>query len=115
MEVISDLSRDVFLASLKRMIRTCLPSDIFCNNATILVAACSKLTELKAFIFERENQDVETNYCANEFFNFHFMLGHPNLALVKLAKEHLIRSVMNIKLTHKELTTALLEIEAVLK
>ncbi|XP_036345737.1 uncharacterized protein LOC118754980 [Rhagoletis pomonella] len=45
-EVVSDLSTDAFLASLKRMIgRRGLPSDIFCDNATNFVGACRKLAE----------------------------------------------------------------------
>ncbi|XP_036339567.1 uncharacterized protein LOC118748926 [Rhagoletis pomonella] len=120
-EVVSDLTTDAFLASLKRMIgRRGLPTDIFCDNATNFVGACSKLAELKAFLFKKENQNVITNFCTNEFVNFHLIppraphFGGIWEAAVKSAKGHLNRSIMNARLTYEELTTVLVEIEAVL-
>ncbi|XP_050339915.1 uncharacterized protein LOC126766119 [Bactrocera neohumeralis] len=125
-EVVSDLSTDAFLASLKRMIgRRGLPPDIYSDDATNFVGAYSKLSELKAFLFKKETKDVITNYCANQFINFHFIppraphFGGIWEAAVKSATgitqtNDLNRSVMNTKLTYEELTTALVEIEAVL-
>lgn len=120
-EVVSDLSTDAFLASLKRMIgRRGLPSDIFCDNATNFVGACRKLAELKAFLFKKEHQDAIVNHCANEFINFHFIppraphFGGIWEAAVKSAKGHLQRTTMNARLTYEELTTVLIDIEAVL-
>ncbi|XP_036322129.1 uncharacterized protein LOC118736136 [Rhagoletis pomonella] len=91
-ELVSDLSTDAFLSSLKRMIgRRGLPSDIFCDNATNFVGACNKLAELKAPHF-----------------------GGIWEAAVKSAKGHLNRSIRNARLSFEELTTVLVEIEAVM-
>ncbi|XP_054088377.1 uncharacterized protein LOC114805171 [Zeugodacus cucurbitae] len=119
-ELVSDLSTDAFLASLKRMIgRRGLPSDIFCYNATNFVGACSKLPELKSFLFKTENKDAIVKYCANEFVNFKFIppraphFGGIWEAAVKSAKGYLNRTFKNARLTAEELTV-LVEIEAVL-
>ncbi|XP_067619247.1 uncharacterized protein [Eurosta solidaginis] len=120
-ELVSDLSNDGFLAALKRMIgRIGLPSDIFCDNATNFIGACNKLNELKAFLFKTENRDAIVRYCANEFVNFNFIppraphFGGIWEAAVKSAKCHLNRSILNARLAFEELTTVLVEIEAVL-
>ncbi|XP_061394644.1 uncharacterized protein LOC133330196, partial [Musca vetustissima] len=86
-EVVSDLSTDAFIAALKRLIgRRGLPTDIFCDNATNFVGANSKAP--------------------------HF--GGLWEAAVKSAKGHLTKALSNTRLTYEELSTAMVEIEAIL-
>lgn len=89
-------------------------------DAEAFVGACRKLAELKAFLFKKENQDAIVKYCTNEFINFHFIppraphFGGIWEAAVKSTKGHLTRTTMNARLTYEELTTVLIDIEAVL-
>ncbi|XP_055855990.1 uncharacterized protein LOC129919164 [Episyrphus balteatus] len=121
LEAVSDLSADAFIAALKRMIgRRGLPKTIHCDNATNLVGAQSKLKELRDMLFKRSNQETIVNFCTNASINFHFMPPRaPNFgriweAAVKVAKGHLYRSLGGAKLNFEELTTALVEIEAIM-
>ncbi|XP_055904404.1 uncharacterized protein LOC129940170 [Eupeodes corollae] len=87
LEAVSDLSSEAFLAALKRLIgRRGLPQKIFCDNATNFVGTRSKAP--------------------------HF--GGLWESAVKIAKGHLYRTLENAKLTFEELSTALVEIEAVM-
>lgn len=120
-EAVSDLSTDAFIAALKRMIgRRGLPTDIFCDNGTNFVGANNKLRELKNFLFDNKHQNIITNFCCNEFINFHFIppraphFGGLWEAAVKSAKGHLNRTLANTRLTFEELVTSLVEIEAIL-
>ncbi|XP_055855988.1 uncharacterized protein LOC129919162 [Episyrphus balteatus] len=121
LEAVSDLSADAFIAALKRMIgRRGLPKTIHCDNATNFVGAQSKLKELRDMLFKRSNQETIVNFCTNASINFHFMPPRaPNFggiweAAVKVAKGHLYRSLGGAKLNFEELTTALVEIEAIM-
>ncbi|XP_061391232.1 uncharacterized protein LOC133326618 [Musca vetustissima] len=120
-EAVSDLSTDSFIGALKRMIgRRGLPTDIFCDNGTNFVGANTKLKDLKRFLFDEDNKNHITNFCANEFINFNFIppraphFGGLWEAAVKSAKGHLTRTFTNTRLTYEELATALTEIEAIL-
>ncbi|XP_075170487.1 uncharacterized protein LOC142242854 [Haematobia irritans] len=89
LEAVSDLSSDAFMAALKRFIgRRGLPSKIYCDNATNFIGAESKLKAP------------------------HF--GGLWEAAVKSAKGHLFRALPNARLTFEELSTALVEIEAIM-
>ena len=121
LEVVIELSTEAFLAALKRLIgRRGLPSDIFCDNATNFVGANNKLSELKAFLFKKETKYSIYNFCSNEFINFHFIppraphFGGLWEAAVKSAKTHLNRTLTNTRMTYEELSTAMIEIEAIL-
>ncbi|XP_055922514.1 uncharacterized protein LOC129953385 [Eupeodes corollae] len=121
LEAVSDLSADAFIGALKRMIgRRGIPKDIHCDNATNFVGAQSKLSELRDMLFKKSNQENLINYCTNSNINFHFIPPRaPNFggiweAAVKVAKGHLYRSLGNAKLSFEELSTALVEIEAIM-
>lgn len=120
-EVVSDLSTDAFIASLKRLIgRRGLPTTIFCDNATNFVGARNQLAALKEFMFNKETQKHVVDFCSNQFINFQFIppraphFGGLWEAAVKSAKGHLYRTLKNTRLTFEELMTAMVEIEAVL-
>ncbi|XP_043062740.1 uncharacterized protein LOC122319478 [Drosophila yakuba] len=73
-EVVSDLTTDSFIASLKCFIaRRGLPSDIFCDNATNFAGANNKLESLKQFLFKDETTKTIHYFCRSEFINFHFI------------------------------------------
>ncbi|XP_064542092.1 uncharacterized protein LOC135431089 [Drosophila montana] len=95
-EIVSDLSTNKFLESLKRMVARRGPvSHIYCDNATNFVGASNKLLELKKFMLAP-----------------HF--GGLWEAAVKSAKSLLVRTLANTRFTFEELNTAVVEIEAVL-
>lgn len=121
LEAVSDLSADAFIAALKRMIgRRGLPRDIHCDNATNFVGARSKLVELRNMLFKSSSQESINNFCTNSSINFHFIppraphFGGIWEAAVNVAKGHLYRSLSGAKLTFEELSTALVEIEAIM-
>lgn len=120
-EAVSDLSSDAFLAALKRMIgRRGLPKEIYCDNATNFVGAQSKLKELHKLFFDSKTQSSINNFCIDNNINFLFIppraphFGGIWESAVKTAKGHLNRSLANAKLSFEELSTALVEIEAIM-
>nr|XP_041632357.1 uncharacterized protein LOC121502721 [Drosophila kikkawai] len=120
-EVVSDLTTDSFIASLKRFIaRRGLPSDIFCDNATNFAGANNKLEALKQFLFKKETAESIHHFCRNEFINFHFIppraphFGGIWEAAVKSVKGLLNRTLRDTRLTFEELATAAADVEAIL-
>ncbi|XP_064554385.1 uncharacterized protein LOC135439577, partial [Drosophila montana] len=120
-EIVSDLSTNKFLESLKRMVARRGPvSHIYCDNATNFVGASNKLLELKKFMFNTSTQDAILSYCSSEEITFHFIppraphFGGLWEAAVKSAKSLLVRTLANTRFTFEELNTADVEIEAVL-
>ncbi|XP_070142231.1 uncharacterized protein [Drosophila kikkawai] len=120
-EVVSDLTTDSFIASLKRFIaRRGLPSDIFCDNATNFAGANNKLEALKQFLFKKETAESFHHFCRNEFINFHFIppraphFGGIWEAAVKSVKGLLNRTLRDTRLTFEELATAAADVEAIL-
>ncbi|XP_043862795.1 uncharacterized protein LOC122756642 [Drosophila santomea] len=120
-EVVSDLTTDSFIASLKRFIaRRGLPSDIFCDNATNFVGANNKLESLKQFLFKDETTRTIHYFCRSEFINFHFIppraphFGGIWEAAVKSVKGLLNRTLRDTRLTFEELATAAADVEAIL-
>ncbi|XP_049309145.1 uncharacterized protein LOC125777748 [Bactrocera dorsalis] len=120
-EVVSDLSTNVFLNALKRMsgLRK-MPCDIFCDNATNFVGASNQLKDLKQFLFKTETLNEIYKHCSSDFINFHFIppraphFGGLWEAAVKSAKGLLNRTLANTKLTFKELNTVAVEVEDIL-
>ncbi|XP_043661632.1 uncharacterized protein LOC122625610 [Drosophila teissieri] len=120
-EVVSDLTTDSFIASLKRFIaRRGLPSDIFCDNATNFAGANNKLESLKQFLFKDETTKTIHYFCRSEFINFHFIppraphFGGIWDAAVKSVKGLLNRTLRDTRLTFEELATAAADVEAIL-
>ncbi|XP_065084349.1 uncharacterized protein LOC135706631 [Ochlerotatus camptorhynchus] len=121
LEAVSDLSTDAFLASLKRFLgRRGMIQQLHSDNATNFRGANNELNAL--FQQFRDQQAVNTieKFCRNREIEWHFIppdapeFGGLWEAAVKSAKSHLKRIVGNVKLTFEELSTVLVEIEAVL-
>ncbi|XP_075167712.1 uncharacterized protein LOC142239836 [Haematobia irritans] len=117
LEAVSDLSSDAFIAALKRFIgRRGLPSKIYCDNATNFIGDESKLKE---FHLEETKSKIES-FSASKHIEFVFIppraphFGGLWEAAVKSAKGHLFRTLPNARLTFEELSTALVEIEAIM-
>ncbi|XP_070067217.1 uncharacterized protein [Drosophila virilis] len=120
-EIVSDLSTNKFLKSLKRMVACRGPvSHIYSDNATNFVGASNKLLELKKFMFNTSTQDAMLSYCSSEEITFHFIplralhFGGLWEAAVKSAKSLLVRTLANTRFTFEELNTTVVEIDAVL-
>lgn len=121
MECVSDLSSDAFIAALKRLVgRRGVPSKIYCDNATNFVGADKKLKEFSAKFQDPAMISAVKSYCAGRFIEFAFIppraphFGGLWEAAVKTAKSHMYRTLSTARLTFEELTTALVEIEAVM-
>ncbi|CAH2084582.1 unnamed protein product [Euphydryas editha] len=115
-ELVSDLSTEAFLASLKRFIaRRGIPREIFCDNAKTFKGAQNKLNDLFKL-----NINAVNNFCTNSYIKFRFIPSYsPEFgglweASVKSLKYHLKRIVGNVILTYEELNTVITQIEAVL-
>ncbi|XP_075163311.1 uncharacterized protein LOC142235943 [Haematobia irritans] len=117
-EVVSDLSTDSFIASLKRFFaRRGLSSHLYCDNATNFVGAsrrigCSMFTN-------QEKDDIEKE-CGKRSVQFHFIpprtphFGGLWESAVKIAKQLLVRHCNSASLTYEELNTVVVQIEAVM-
>lgn len=120
-EVVTDLTTDAFIAALKRFSgRRGLPTDIYCDNATNFVGGANQLKELKNFLFNKETKNAIQAFCLEDFINFHFIppraphFGGLWEAAVKSAKGLLYRTFQNTRFTYEELSTIVVEIEAIL-
>ena len=120
-EAVSDLSSDAFIAALKRLIgRRGLPSTIYCDNATNFIGANAQLLDLKKMFTDEFFKNSIHNFCSENFINFNFIppraphFGGIWEAAVKSAKGHLYRTLASAKMTYEELSTTLVEIEAIM-
>lgn len=120
-ELVSDLTSNAFLATLKRFIarrgkRVCIYSD----NATTFVDAYKQVREFYEFIHNNEVQnDIKRLLRLNETSWQFIPPNAPHFgglwkSAVKSAKFHLHRVVRDASLTFEEMSTVLCEIEAVL-
>lgn len=121
LEAVSDLSSDAFIVALKRFIgRRGIPSKLYCDNATNFVGADSKLKELYSSFHRDSTKETIAAFSASVLMEFVFIppraphFGGLWEAAVKSAKGHLFRTLSNARLTFEELTTALVDIEAVM-
>ncbi|XP_044574040.1 uncharacterized protein LOC123258229 [Drosophila ananassae] len=121
LEVVTDLTIQAFLAALKRFCgRRGLPAKIYSDNATNFVGACNELSEVKEAIFAEEAQALIHKTCANLSIEFKFIppraphFGGLWEAAVKSAKHLLKRTLYTATLTHEELETIVIDIEAIL-
>ncbi|XP_037929718.1 uncharacterized protein LOC119664260, partial [Teleopsis dalmanni] len=121
LEVVSDLTTDAFIGSLKRFIaRRGHCKNLFCDNATNFVGASNQLLELADSIQTSKAQEKIINECNERGITFKFIppraphFGGLWEAAVKSAKHLLIRSTKTTSLTYEELETVVLEVEAIL-
>ncbi|XP_070072655.1 uncharacterized protein [Drosophila takahashii] len=111
-EVVKDLSTEAFLAALKGFSgRRGLSTDIYCDNATNFVGASNQLQDLRKFLFNEKTRSAIQQFCAADFISFHFI---PPRAAVKSGMGLLNRTFVNTKFTYEELSTVVVEIEAIL-
>jgi hypothetical protein len=118
LELISELSTEAYIASLRSFIATRgLCNNIYSDNGTNFVGVEK---ELKKIITEEESTMCISNFTAQKAINFHFIppssphIGGIWEAGVKSMKFHLCRVVGNAKLTFEEFYTLLYQVEAVL-
>ncbi|XP_037942575.1 uncharacterized protein LOC119675447 [Teleopsis dalmanni] len=98
LEAVTELSADAFISALKRFVgRRGVPMKIFCDNATNFVGADNKLREFRNFFNKQCTINTITSHCANLRIDFSFIPPRaPHFGGLC------------------ELTTALVEIEAVM-
>ncbi|XP_038106648.1 uncharacterized protein LOC119766275 [Culex quinquefasciatus] len=121
LELVSDLTTDVFLASLRRFAsRRGCPKTMHSDNGTNFVGAKTKLHELwQMFQNECATKKI-ASYCIEKGIEWSFIpprsphFGGIWEAGVKQVKHHLKRIVGERKLSYEELYTTLTQIEAVL-
>ena len=121
LELVSDLSVESFLASLRRFIsRRGRPADIYSDNGTNFVGAKNVLESLRKYVQTNEYKQKIGNWMSSEFINWHNIPAYaPHMgglweAGIKSVKTHLKTLTVNIKYTFEELYTLLTEIEACL-
>ena len=120
-EVVSDLTTAVFIASLRRFVaRRRKPTLIWSDNSTNFVGASHELKELEQFITQQKTQKVVSEFCSTQHIQWKFIPGHaPHFGglwevAVRSMKLDLRRIVSDVKLTFEELTTVLVQVEACL-
>ncbi|XP_061724911.1 uncharacterized protein LOC133530870 [Cydia pomonella] len=116
LEVVSDLSTNSFILSLRRFIsRRGKPKTIYCDNGTNFVGANSELQRML-----KASQEPVNGFASSNGIDFKFSPAYsPNFgglweAGVKAAKFHLKRVVGSSNLTFEELTTLFTQVEAIL-
>lgn len=120
-ELVSSLSTDAFLLTLKRFIaRRGKPHTINSDNGTNFCGSKNRLKEIFEFFKNKNNSEIISNYLSSLEINWKFIpprsphWGGLWEAAVKSAKSHICRIVGNSHLTFEELTTVLSQIEAIL-
>ncbi|XP_045449608.1 uncharacterized protein LOC123658209 [Melitaea cinxia] len=116
LELVTDLSKDAFLAAFNRFIsRRGKPQNIYSDNGTTFVGACNDLKRFLKF----NNPYIQSNL-AELNINFNFIPPYsPHFggiweAAVKSVKTLLYRILNLTHLVYEELSTCLYQIEAIL-
>lgn len=116
LELVGDLTSNNYLLALRRFIsRRGKPSHIYSDNGTSFVGAYNYISK-----FLKSNCDSLAAELAQDTLRVHFIPAYsPNFgglweAGVKSTKYHLNRVLGNCNLTFEELTTTLVQIEAIL-
>ncbi|XP_044249588.1 uncharacterized protein [Drosophila takahashii] len=117
-ELLSDLSTNTFILSLKRFVsRRGSPCRIYCDNATNFTGASVQLNRFKQELFSQQtNQDLETfsNDTGVEFCFISPHFGGLWEAAVKSMKNLLVKFMSDSGMTYEELQTIAIEAEAIL-
>ncbi|XP_018402067.1 PREDICTED: uncharacterized protein LOC108779200 [Cyphomyrmex costatus] len=121
LELVSDLTTESFLATLKRFFSRRGKSNlILSDNATNFVGAKNKLRELYDFINTKEHKDTITNWLSEQEIVWRFIpprsphFGGIWEAAVRSFKHHLHRVTKDTLFTFEQFNTLTIEIEAVL-
>lgn len=120
-ELVSDLSTDAFIATLKRFLsRRGNPQTIYTDNGSNFVGARNQLRELSIFLKSSESINKIQSFLSTTEISWKFIpprsphWGGLWEAAVKSAKSHLTKIIGNSCLTFEELSTVLSQIEAIL-
>ncbi|XP_072378087.1 uncharacterized protein [Diabrotica undecimpunctata] len=120
-ELVSSLSTEAFLLTLKRFIsRRGIPKTIYSDNAFNFLGARNQLKELYDFFMGTDVLPTIKEFAASTLIEWKFIAprsphqGGIWEAAIKSCKYHLVRMMGNNIFTFEELTTILAQIEAVL-
>lgn len=120
-EVVSSLSTEAFLLTLKRFVsRRGNPKIIYSDNATNFVGSCNQLKAVYDFLRKTETSEAIQNFLASSEITWKFIPPrsphHGGIweAAIKSTKYHLIRLLGNQNLSYEEFSTTLTQIEAIL-
>ncbi|XP_072403133.1 uncharacterized protein [Diabrotica undecimpunctata] len=120
-ELISSLSTEAFLLTLKRFIaRRGNPSIIFSDNGTNFLGAKNQLKELYELLLKGDTSESIRSFATSCQIQWKFIPPrsphHGGIweAAIKSFKYHLVRIMGNSNFTFEELSTVLSQIEAVL-
>ncbi|XP_033222635.1 uncharacterized protein LOC117176491 [Belonocnema kinseyi] len=121
LELVSDLSTEAFIGSLKRFFaRRGKSKTISSDNATNFFGTSIELKELYNFIQSAQKDSALQKFLSHERVTWHFIpprsphFGGLWEASVKSFKHHLLRTVGDKLLTYEQLETYIIEIEAIL-
>ncbi|XP_041449058.1 uncharacterized protein LOC121404136 [Drosophila obscura] len=119
LELVKDLTTAGFLSALKRFVATRgIPRCIWSDNATNFVGARNELEDLRRLFMSEKHRDAVHNHCINNGFNWKFIpprsphFGGLWEAAVKMAKQHLYRSLGSSLFGFDELRTLVCQIQA---
>lgn len=120
LEVVSDLSTDAFLASLKRFAgRRGVPHSIYSDNATNFVGARRRFDEFFQILSSKTHNERVSEYLGSHNIEWHTIppsaphFGGLWEAGVKSVKTHLRRVLGESAPTFEEMQTLLIQIEAI--
>ncbi|GFX85716.1 integrase catalytic domain-containing protein [Trichonephila clavipes] len=121
LELVSDLTSEAFIASLKRFCaRRGAPKHIYCDNGTTFVGARRKLLEIFKFVSRLNENEHFCHFLSQVNKEWHFsppvspQFGGLWEAGVKRIKYHLKRVIGNTNFTFEEFSTLLSQVEAIL-
>ncbi|GFU88492.1 integrase catalytic domain-containing protein [Trichonephila clavipes] len=123
LELVSDLTSEAFIASLKRFCaKRGAPKHIYCDNGTTFVGAGRKLQEIFKFVSKLNENEHFCYFLSQVNIEWHFFCSPPVSphfgglweAGVKSIKYHLKRVIGNTNLTFEEFSTLLTQVEAIL-
>ncbi|XP_036141730.1 uncharacterized protein LOC118645203 [Monomorium pharaonis] len=121
LELVSDLTTDAFIASLRRLIaRRGRPERMYSDNTTTFVGAQRQIKEFYEFLRNDEVQNSINRFLLEQHTTWTFI--PPNAphfgglweAAIKSAKFYITRIIGGSHLTYEEFQTILSEIEAIL-
>lgn len=113
LEALSDLQTDTFLSTLNRFVgRRGVPKTIWCDNATNFVGTARLWSERGKMRVQQTSTErgIEFRFIPPRAPHF----GGLWEAAVKSAKHLMLRTMGQVRLTFEELTTILVDVEAIL-
>ncbi|XP_047027021.1 uncharacterized protein LOC124635227 isoform X2 [Helicoverpa zea] len=113
LELVSDLTKHAFIAALNRFIaRRGKPKTIFSDNGTTFIGTCNELADILRQDFSSVMANTGINFSFIPAYTPHF--GGLWESAVKSVKHHLRRILGLAHLTYEEMSTCLIQIEAIL-